>query len=101
MTLHKRVLCIAGLGIMLGTSALPAAEHSAPTILKHAYRYISSLDRYAFKAVVMDDIVENGTVTGQYREDVSVKVKRPNDLRVDVKGRQKTGQPICITVFLQ
>jgi hypothetical protein len=89
MTLHKRVLCIAGLGIVLGTSTLPAAEHSAPAILKHAYRYISSLDRYAFKAVVMDDIVENGTVTGQYREDVSVKVKRPNDLRVDVKGETK------------
>jgi len=89
MILHKRILCITGLGVLLSTSALLAAEQSATAILKHANQYIGSLDKYAFNAVVTDDDMQNGKRLKQYKQYVSVKVKRPNDLRVDTKGDTK------------
>ncbi len=89
MTLHKRILTIAGLGILLSTSVLLSAEQSAAAILKHAYQYIGSMDKYAFDAVVTNDDMVDGKLQKQYKQYVSVKVDRPNDLRVDSKGDTK------------
>lgn len=75
---------------LVGGSSLFAAEQSAKEILDKAYRYVGSMDKYAFEAVVLDDDIQNGKVTREkYRHDVSVKVERPGKLRVDTKGDVK------------
>ncbi|KYJ86257.1 DUF2092 domain-containing protein [Sulfurovum riftiae] len=86
MTLYKRILCIAGLGVVLGNTSLFAAEQSAASIVKHAYQYIGSLDKYTFNAIVTEDAMEKGKLLKQYKQYVSVKVDRPDNLRVDTKG---------------
>ena len=89
MTFPKRLLCIAGMGLLLGSSGLFAAERSATAILKHAYQYIGSLDKYAFNAVVTEDDMKEGKLLKRYRQYISVKVDRPDDLRTDTKGDTK------------
>jgi len=89
MTFQKKILCIAGMGLVLNSTLLIAAEQSATSILKHAYQYIGSLDKYAFSAVVINDDMKDGKLLKQYKKHVSVKVDRPDDLRVDIKGETK------------
>ena len=86
MTLYKKLLCTAGVALLLTWTNLIAAEQSARDILNNAYQYIGSMDTYAFKAVVIDDEVQDGEAIRKYRHDVSVKVDRPGKLRVDTKG---------------
>ena len=90
MKLHSKFFYVMGLVFMLGGSSLFAAEQSAKEILDKAYAYVGGMDKYAFEAVVLDDDVQDGKVTREkYRHDVSVKVDRPNKLRVDTKGNVK------------
>jgi len=83
MKLHKQLLLLAGAGLLLGSTALMGAEKTARSILDNAYKYVGSMDRYAFKAVVSDTDPNEGKT---YKHNVSVKVDRPDKLRVDTKG---------------
>ncbi len=84
MTLYKEILYTVGLGLILSSTTLVAADLSARDIVNNAYKYVGSLDKYAFDAVVVDRIQD-----GEVRNNVSVKVDRPDRLRVDVKGTHK------------
>lgn len=87
MKLHSKFFYVSGLVFLLGGSSLFAAEQTAKEILDNAYRYVGSMDKYAFDAVVLDDDIQNGKVTREkFRHNISVKVDRPGKLRVDVKG---------------
>ncbi len=87
MKLHKKYFCVAGLVLLLGGTNLFAAEKSAVDIANKAYQHIGSMDKYAFDAVVMDDVLDkDGVVVERFRQEVSVKVDRPGKLRVDTKG---------------
>ena len=83
MKIHKQLLLLAGAGLLLGSTALMGAEKTAKSILDNAYRYIGSMDRYAFNAVVSDTDPKDGK---SYKHNISVKVDRPDKLRVDTKG---------------
>ncbi len=84
MTLYGKMLYTVGLGLILGSTTLVAADVSARDIVNNAYKYVGSLDKYAFDAVVVDHIRDSET-----KKSVSVKVDRPDRLRVDVKGANK------------
>lgn len=90
MKLHNKFLHMSGVIFLLTGTNLFAVEQSAVDVLNKAYKYVGSMDKYAFNAVVLDDDVENGVVLRQkFRHEVSVKVDRPGKLRVDVKGNVK------------
>jgi hypothetical protein len=55
-------------------------------ILKNAYSYIESMDKYAFDAVIMEEEANKGNIVNTYKHSVNVQVVRPSNLRVDVKG---------------
>ncbi len=85
MKLHKRVLCAAGVALLLSGTSLIGAEKSAKSIMSNAYQYLGSMDKYSFNAVVS----ENGDPLNSYKQNVSAKVSRPDKLRVDTKGNIK------------
>lgn len=86
MELYKKLLSATGVVLLLGGTVLFAEEQSPKDIMNRAFAYIDSMDQYAFKAVVVDnETTEDGKIN-QYRFDVSVKVDRPGQLRVDTKG---------------
>jgi len=89
MNLHKKLLCTAGVALLLSSTSLFAAEQSARDILNNAYQYIGSMDKYAFTAVVIDDEMQDGETTDKYKHTVSVKVDRPGKVRVDTTGTVK------------
>ncbi len=84
MTLCKKMLYTVGVGIIFGSATLVAADTSARDIVNNAYQYVGSLDKYAFDAVVVDNIRNT-----KVKKSVSVKVDRPDRLRVDNKGLNK------------
>jgi len=86
MKVSKHILSIAGIGLILSHTVLLASGDSATTLLKRANHYIGTLNAYTFNAVVTE---EEGGEGKSYKQYVSVKVKRPNDLRVDTKGAFK------------
>ena len=86
MNLHKKLLCTAGVALLLSSTNLFAADQSARDILNRAYQYIGSMDQYAFMATVSDNA---GQGEKTYKHDVSVKVDRPGKLRVDTTGTVK------------
>ncbi len=86
MKLHKKHFCVAGLVLLLSGTILFAAEQSAKDIVSKTYQYIGSMDQYTFDAVVTDEEAKDGQIVKTYRQDVSVKVDRPGNLRVDTKG---------------
>lgn len=88
MMLHKKALCIASLGLLLGSTSLLAAQKTAKEIVTNAYAYIGSMDQYAFTAVVVDNDLVNGEMES-YKHEISVKIDRPDDLRVDTTGDVK------------
>jgi len=95
MKSYCKILWSTGIVFLLGSSSLFAAEKSAKEILDNTYRYIGSMDKYAFEAVVLDDDVENGKVTREkYRHDISIKIDRPDKMRVDTKGTVKNKSSI-------
>jgi len=85
----KRIFYITVMGVILSGSALYAAKPSATAILKHAYQYIGGLDTYTFNAVLTDDDMQNGKLAKQYKQYVSVKINRPDDLRADTRSDTK------------
>ena len=86
MKLHKKALCVVGLGLLLSGTTLVAAEKSAGDVINNAYQYLGSMDKFAFNAVVLEDAVENGEIVKIYKQNVSAKISRPNNLRVDTNG---------------
>ena len=82
MNLHKKILCAAGVALLLSGTNLVAAEQSAKDILSKAYNYIGNMDEYAFDAIVTGKIGQDADA----KQMVSVKVDRPDKLRVDTKG---------------
>lgn len=89
MKLHKKVLCTAGVALLLGSTNLFAADQSARDILNKAYQYVGSMDKYAFTAVIVDDEVQEGETTAKYKHTAVVKVDRPGKVRVDTTGTVK------------
>ncbi|PHS39392.1 MAG: hypothetical protein COB07_06455 [Sulfurovum sp.] len=85
MNLHKKLLCTAGVALLLSSTNLFAAEQSARDILNNAYQTIGSMDKYAFTATITDGEVEGKT----YKHTALVKVYRPGKLRVDTTGTVK------------
>lgn len=82
MELYKKIISIAGVGILLGSTSLLAKEESARSIISKVYQTMDSMNQYSFKAsVVNNESKEENTV--------SIKVNRPNQLRVNVKGTVK------------
>jgi hypothetical protein len=89
MKLYKKLLCATGIVLLLGGTSLFADELSPKDIMKKAFHYIGTMDKYAFDAVVVDnESEEDGTVI-QYRHDVSVKIDRPGKFRIDTKDDVK------------
>lgn len=86
MKLHKKVLCTAGVVVLLGSSNLFAEDQSARDILNRAYEYIGNMDSYSFQAVVSEDRIENESSIAKTKQEVSVKLDRPGSLRVDTNG---------------
>lgn len=85
MNIHKKACYLIGLGLLLGSTSILAAEKSAKEIMTNAYAYIGGMDQYAFDAVVID----NDTIDGQvesHKQNIAVKIDRPANLRVDTKG---------------
>jgi hypothetical protein len=89
MELYKRLLGTACVTLLLSSAALSAKEQSAKEILDNAFTYIHNMDKYAFKAVVIDHEHEEDGSIKKYRFDASVKVDRPGKLRINVKGPSK------------
>ncbi len=89
MNLNKKLLCIAGVALLLSTTNLFATEKSARDIINNAYQYIGNMDKYSFTAVVSEDVVEDGKIVKTYKQNVLAKISRPNKLRVDTKGDVK------------
>jgi hypothetical protein len=85
MTLYKRTLGIVGVGLLLSGTQLFAAQMNAKEVVSKAYAQIGSMDRYAFSAVIGDNETIDGKTT-TYKQNVSVKIDRPGNLRVDTKG---------------
>ena len=90
MNLHKKLLCTAGVALLLSSTTLFAADKSAKDVVNKAYQYIGSMDQYTFNAAVSDEEAKDGEIINTSRQNVSVKVDRPGKLRVDTKGDIKT-----------
>ena len=86
MKLYKKLLCVTGVVILAGGTSLFAAEQSPRDILDKAYNYIGNMDKYAFTAVVIDNITDKDGTIIQFRHEAAVEVERPGKLRVDVVG---------------
>ncbi len=84
MKLYKKILFATGVAILLGNSTLVAADTSARSVLKKAFHYIGDMDKYAFHAVVIDEILTDGKIV-KHRNDIFLKIDRPDKLRFDRK----------------
>ena len=81
MKLPQNFLFATGLGLLLSTSTLLADTMTPQEIAKKAYSALDSRQSYAFDAIIV-----NNADDGTNKHQVSVKVNRPNQLRIDVKG---------------
>ena len=77
----QKFLFATGLGLLLSTSTLLANTTSPQEIAKKTYSVLDSRQTYAFDATIV-----NHSDEGTNKHQVSVKVNRPNQLRVDVSG---------------
>ncbi len=77
----QKFLLAASLGLLLSTSTLLADTMSPKDIAKKVYDALDNQQSYAFDAIIV-----NHSDEGKNKHTVSVKVNRPNQLRVDVKG---------------
>jgi len=76
----QKFLLTAGLGILLSTSTL-LADMSPKDIANKVYDALDSHQSYAFDAIIV-----NNSDDATNKHNVSVKVNRPSQLRIDVKG---------------
>lgn len=88
MKFYNKILYTIGAGLLLGTANLAAADVSARAVMDSAYNYVGSLEKYAFKAVVVD-YVQGDEAATRHQNKVCVKVDRPDKLKVYVKGDNK------------
>ena len=77
----QKFLLATGLSLLLGTSTLLADSMTAQEITKKVYTALDNQQSYAFDAIIV-----NHSDEGKNQHTVSVKVNRPNQLRVDVTG---------------
>lgn len=89
MNLHKEILCTAGAALLLSSTNLFAEDQSARDILNKAYQTMGNMDNYAFTAVVVNNTKIDPITNEIYKHNISVKVDRPNNLRVDTSGTVK------------
>lgn len=88
MQYYKKLLYSAGAIFLLSGTTFVFAEESAKGIMKKTYAHIGAMDKYAFDAVVVNnDTEEDKTLTTRHK--VSVKIDRPEKIRVDTKGDTK------------
>jgi hypothetical protein len=66
-----------------------ASEKNALEVLKGAYNYLGSLEKYAFEAVVVHEATNRDDTLINYKDRVKVKVSRPDNLWVDIKGNDR------------
>jgi len=88
MKLMNKLFCTTGVVLLLGSSSLAAAELTAKGVIHHAFGYLGSLDKYAFDAVIIDTYTDD-SIHEKSKHTVSVKLERPDNLRVDVKGENR------------
>ena len=88
MKLVQKVFYIAGAVVLLGSTSLVAKEINAKEVINKVQNYLSSLDKYAFDAVISNEFTDNGKVE-KNKTLVNVKLQRPDKLRVDVKNKNK------------
>ena len=67
MELYKRLLGAVSVTLLLSSTGLSAKEQSAKEILDNAFKYIQNMDKYAFKAVVVDHEQEEDGSIKNYR----------------------------------
>ena len=89
MKLVKKLLCVVGLVSLLGGTSVSASELTAKETVFKSFTYLSSLDKYAFDAVIYDKYTMGDGEEARFKHRVSVKLERPGNLRVDVKGDTK------------
>ena len=77
----QKLLLTVGLGLLLGTATLLAEPMSAKEIAQKAYDALDSRQSYAFTAVIINHFDDD-----KNRHQVSVKVNRPDQFRIDVTG---------------
>jgi hypothetical protein len=85
----KKLLFLAGVVSLLGGTHVVAAEATAKEVVSKAFKYLGGLDQYAFDAVIYDKYTLGAGETEKFKHTVSVKLDRPEKLRVDVKGDVK------------
>ncbi len=85
MRSYKKIFCVVGVSLLLSGAALQASDLSAKDVVSKSFQYLGSLDKYAIKAVVADYAIDEGDAK-TYKQKVSVKMDRPDRLRVDVKA---------------
>jgi len=82
----------AGSASVLYAQEAPYIMHEssvANAILDRAYRYVGSLDKFAFDAVtVNDDLIEDKMIV-EVKHRIIVKVDRPGDMLIDTTGDTK------------
>jgi hypothetical protein len=61
----------------------------ANTILDHAYRYVGSLEKFAFEGITVNDDLYEDKMIVEVKHRVFVKVDRPGDMMIDVEGDSK------------
>ena len=89
MKLFKTVLSTVSVTVLLSGTTLMAEEQTPKEIIKNAFKYLHSMDQYAFKAVVIDSELDEDGSTEKYRFDTSVKVERPGKFQINIKGPSK------------
>ena len=89
MKLFNKVFYAVGAVFVLGSTTLVADDMSPKEIVTKAQKYLASLDKYAFDAVIYDTYTEKGEEVFKSKHTVSAKLIRPDKLRVDVKGDTK------------
>ena len=87
--LSKKILRTSALLLLFVGTNLSAAQSQAEEIMLNAYRYIGSMDKYAFEAIVNDDLEATGSEARLYKQNISVKVDRPGNFRIDVTHDSK------------
>jgi len=91
------VLAVVGCSFVSGSALLYAQEapyilHEssiANKILDRAYRYVGSLDKFAFDAVTVNDDLINNKMIVEVKHRVIVKADRPGDMLIDIAGDTK------------
>ncbi len=84
MTTPHKLLYAIGVSLLLGTSSLLASQLTAQDVAKKAYDYLDTKEKYAFDAIIVNQLDENKNT-----HTVSVKVDRPHNVRIDVTGDLK------------